>query len=58
MDAVQALISALQMIGAELYASSHHPKRTPYIEEIGQGYGFLEPQNIRQLLEGDDVDEF
>ena len=53
-DAVQALSSALQMIGAEIYTSHYH--RTGKLEwlEAGRGYGFPVPNAIRDLLIGDD----
>lgn len=53
-DAVQALVMALQMIGVELYASRHHEAgRLRWLEE-GAGYGFPVPNNVRDLLGGDD----
>jgi hypothetical protein len=53
-DAVQALLGALQMIGAEVYASHHH--ETGRLEWLapGRGYGFPVSKNIRDLLIGDD----
>jgi hypothetical protein len=54
-DAVQALLSALQMIGAELYASDHHKAGSLRFETPGRGYGFPVPGNARDLLEGDDA---
>lgn len=53
-DAVQALLFALQMIGAELYASSEHTSGHLEWLEPGRGYGFPVPENIRDLLIGDD----
>ncbi len=53
-DAVQALLHALQMIGAEVYASSHHQSGRLEWLESGRGYGFPVPDNIRDLLVGDD----
>jgi hypothetical protein len=53
-DAVQALLFAMQMIGAEVYASSEHKSgRLEWLED-GRGYGFPVPDNIRDLLVGDD----
>ncbi|MEW6451159.1 MAG: hypothetical protein AB1490_10945 [Pseudomonadota bacterium] len=53
-DAVQALALALEMIGTEIYASPHH--ETGHLEWLapGRGYGFPVPNNIRDLLVGDD----
>jgi hypothetical protein len=54
-DSVQALVFALQMIGAELYASKHHEAGHLVWMEPGQGYGFPVPNGIRDLLVGDDA---
>jgi hypothetical protein len=53
-DAVQALLSALQMIGVEIYASHYH--ETGRLEWLGpgRGYGFPVTNNMRDLLVGDD----
>ena len=53
-DAVQALLSALQMIGAELNTSDQHKSGALTWLSPGHGYGFPGPQNIRDLLVGDD----
>ena len=53
-DAVQALLSALQMIGAELYASDQHKSGVLTWLSPGRGYGFPVPQTTRDLLVGDD----
>ena len=53
-DAVQALLSALQMIGAELYSSDQHKSGTLVWLSPDRGYGFPVPQSIRDLLVGDD----
>jgi hypothetical protein len=53
-DAVQALLIALQMIGAEIYASRHHESGRLIWLERARGYGFPVTNNIRDLLEGDD----
>src|SRR5262249_49598874 len=53
-DAVQALLSALQMIGAELYTSEQHRSGALVWLAARHGYGFPVPQNIRDLLSGDD----
>jgi hypothetical protein len=54
-DAAQALMQALQMIGAEIYTSDLHTSgRLKWLEE-GAGYGFPVPTNIRDLLKGWDA---
>lgn len=53
-DAVQALLSALQMIGAELNTSDQHKSGALAWLSPGHGYGFPVPQSIRDLLVGDD----
>ncbi len=53
-DAVQALLSALQMIGAELYASNPHKSGALAWLSAGRGYGFPVTRNVRDLLVGDD----
>ena len=53
-DAIQALLIAMQMIGAEIYASDHHRSGCLVWFEPGRGYGFPVTNNIRDLLVGDD----
>ena len=53
-DAVQSLLFAMQMIGAELYASESHKQGRLFWETPGTGYGFPVTRNIRDLLVGDD----
>lgn len=53
-DAVQALELALKMIGAQIYTSDHHTSGNLVWLEPGKGYGFPVPNNIRDLLVGDD----
>jgi hypothetical protein len=53
-DSVQAMLSALQMIGAELYTSDLHKSDALTWLSPSRGYGFPVPQNIRDLLVGDD----
>jgi hypothetical protein len=53
-DAVQALLIALQMIGAEIYASDYHESGKLIWLAPGRGYGFPVTNNIRDLLVGDD----
>lgn len=57
-DAMQALISALQMIGAELIASEQHKSGELVWLSPNRGYGFPVTQNIRDLLVGDDKKYF
>jgi hypothetical protein len=57
-DAVQALLIALQMIGAEIYASDHHRSGELSWFAPGRGYGFPVSGNIRDLLVGDDAEYF
>ena len=53
-DAVQALDLALKMVGAQNYASDHH--RSGRLEWLHprEGYGFPVPNNMRDMLIGDD----
>jgi hypothetical protein len=53
-DAVQALHLALQLIGAQIYASDHHASGKLMWLEPGKGYGFPATKGIRDLLIGDD----
>lgn len=53
-DAIQALLSALQKIGFELYASEAN-KTGKLTWGNWEGFGFPVPQNARDLLKGDDA---
>jgi Domain of unknown function (DUF6968) len=53
-DAVEALFFALQMIGAEIYGSALHESGRLSWLAPGFGYGFPVPNNIRDLLVGED----
>jgi hypothetical protein len=53
-DHVQALFSALEMIGALLYTSDQHRSGALMWLSPTCGYGFPVPQGIRDLLAGDD----
>lgn len=57
-DSVQAIVVALQMIGAGLYTSNYHKAGALSLEGPGRGYGFPVPSNISDLLEGDDASFF
>ena len=57
-DAVQSLLIALQMIGAELYTSRHHEKGRLAWLAPERGYGFPVANIIRDLLKGDDKTSF
>jgi hypothetical protein len=57
-DAVQALLQALQIIGVILYTSKHHRSGRLMWYEPGTGYGFPVTSNLRDLLIGDDVKFF
>ncbi len=54
-DSVQALLFAMQMIGAEIYASKYHEAGKLVWMEPGRGYGFPVPNSIRDMLVGDDA---
>jgi hypothetical protein len=53
-DAVQALHLALELIGAQIYASDHHASGKLMWLEPGKGYGFPVTRGIRDILIGDD----
>ena len=54
-DAVQALILALQMIGSQIYASKYHASGHLAWLENNRGYGFPVPSTLREMLIGDDA---
>ena len=54
-DAVQALVIALKLVGTELYTSEAHAAGRLRWEREGGGYGFPVPGTIRDLLVGDDA---
>jgi hypothetical protein len=53
-DAVQALLIAMQMIGAHIYSSEEHESGGLSWLESGRGYGFPVAKTIRDSLVGDD----
>ncbi len=55
LDALQALVLALQMIGAEIYASAYHQEGRLRAYEKEQGYGFPVASSLRDLLVGADA---
>ena len=57
-DAIQAILLAMNSIGAELYSSEHHETGGLVYETPGGGYGFPVPHVIRDLLVGDDKTSF
>jgi hypothetical protein len=54
-DAVQAIVLALQTIGAEIYTSDYHESGNLFWDEPGKGYGFPVVPTLRDLLQGDDA---
>ncbi len=54
-DGIQAIEIAMRLIGARLYTSAHHEAGTLIFEKPGAGYGFPVPQEMRDVLVGDDV---
>lgn len=54
-DSVQALLFALEMIGAEIYTSDYHKSGDLMWTEPHRGYGIPVSRNLRDLLEGDDA---
>lgn len=54
-DSMQAIVLALQMIGAEIYSSSYHKSGKLFLDKPGNGYGFPVVPTYRDLLQGDDA---
>jgi len=54
-DSMQALVCALQIIGAEIYSSNYYNAGQLFWECPGNGYGFPVAPTLRDLLQGDDV---
>ncbi len=53
-DAIQALLNALQMIGSEIYCSEAHHAGQLSWDGRWIGYGFPVPNSMRDMLVGDD----
>jgi len=54
-DSMQALILALQMIGAELHSSAAHGAGQLFWDKPGNGYGFPVMPSLRDRLVGEDA---
>lgn len=57
-DSMQALVCALQIIGAEIHSSGYHEAGLLAWDEAGKGYGFPVVSTLRDLLRGDDAKYF
>jgi len=53
-DALQSLVLALQMIGAEIYSSAYHLEGRLRAYDGEKGYGFPVSASLRDLLVGAD----
>ena len=53
-DSLQALVLALQTIGAEIYSSNFHQSGKLFSGKPGEGYGFPVMPSLRHLLQGED----
>lgn len=54
-DGLQALVLALQMIGAEIYSSTYHAEGRLRAYDNEAGYGFPVPSSLRGMLVGMDA---
>ncbi len=54
-DAIQALIVALSLVGAELNCSAEHAAGRLIWADDWSGYGFPAPNGMRDALTGDDA---
>ena len=52
---MQAIVLALQMIGAGIYSSSYHEQGKLFWESGRKGYGFPVMSSYRDLMQGDDL---
>ncbi len=57
-DSAQAMLLALQAIGTDIYTSDYHRTGLLSWEQLGRGYGFPVPRTIRDLLIGDDAQNY
>jgi len=57
-DSAQAMLLALHAIGTDIYTSDYHRSGRLSWERPGRGYGFPVPRTIRNLLIGDDAQNF
>lgn len=55
LDALQALVLALEMIGAEIYTSAYHREGRLRAYDREAGYGFPVPSSLRGMLVGVDA---
>ena len=53
-DAMQAIVVALQMIGSEIYTSNYHKAGQLSWDSHTRGYGFPIASSLRDLMVGDD----
>jgi len=56
-DATQAMLVALKIVGAEIYTSDFHRSGRLRWLEPGDGYGYPIPKGIRNLLVGSDAEQ-
>jgi hypothetical protein len=56
-DAMQAMLIALKIIGAEIYTSDLHRSDRLRWLEAGDGYGYPVPKGLRDLLVGSDAEQ-
>ena len=54
LDALQALVISLQMIGIQIYTSTYHHDGALRAYDNEEGYGFPVARNVRDLLVGSD----
>jgi hypothetical protein len=54
-NALQALMIALNLIGADIYTSTYHREGRLRVSEKERGYGFPVPSSLRDLLVGYDA---
>lgn len=54
-DSMQALVGAIQLLGAELYSSNAHKEGRLSSKDGRSGYGVPVPPNFRRDLIGDDL---